>query len=246
MTTLVLRLTGPMQAWGTESRFLMRDTDRVPTKSGVLGLVCAALGKPRHEEPGDGFPPLADLAALSMGVRVDQPGQLRRDFQTASDVLKAKTSARRIEGGNPELKETEPSERFYLADAWFTVGLAGPDRALLERIDRALGAPRWPLALGRKSMPPGLPVRVCDRRQPVGLVGARLAEALAGFEYPEPAGLAGWAPAERAGRLVLDAAAVPDGARVLERRVTPDHPVSFSPRRFLPRETVVLAATDVP
>ena len=87
---------------------------------------------------------------------------------------------------------------------------------------------------------------MCDGRQSVGLVGAGLAEALAGFEYPEPAGHVGWAPSERAGRLVLDADAAPDGARVLERRVAPDHPVSFAPRRFLPRETVVLAATDVP
>ena len=257
MMTLLLRLTGPMQAWGLESRFSVRDTDRVPTKSGVLGLVCAALGKPRAERLDDGHPALADLAALQMGVRVDQPGQLRRDYQTASDVLLARATPKRIAKGNPELKATEPSERFYLADAWFTVGLAGRDRALLERIDTALGAPRWPLALGRKAMPPGLPVRICDRGEPAGLVALPLYDALVSFEYPghpapgwrpRPAGGAVRSPAGAAAlpRLVLDAAATPPGVPVVERRTTPDFPVSFSPRRFLPRETVVTAPTDVP
>ena len=255
---LLLRLTGPMQSWGTESRFSIRDTDRVPTKSGVLGLVCAALGKPRDERPGDGFPTLAALAALQMGVRVDQPGQLRRDYQTASNVIKAGASRRRIEKGNPELKATEPSERFYLADAWFTVGLSSGDRALLDRIDRALGAPRWPLSLGRKAFPPGLPVRICRGRQPVGVVDLPLAEALATFTYPTYDADPDWgkprpertlSQARQAPpRLVLDAEAVPPGAGVAERRTTPDTPVSFAPRRFLPRDVVVLsnAPRDVP
>ena len=256
--TLLLRLTGPTQAWGIESRFSIRDTDRVPTKSGVLGLVCAALGKPRDERPGDGFPTLASLAALRMGVRVDQPGQLRRDYQTASQIIKAGATQSRIEKGNPELKETEPSERFYLADAWFTVGLAGDDRALLDRIDRALGAPRWPLGLGRKACPPGLPVRICDQGRPAGLVDLPLADALATFAYPTWGADPDWGKPdpERARprtplasrRLVLDADAAPAGAAVAERRTTPDTPVSFAPRRFLPRDTVVLSSAlrDVP
>lgn len=239
MMTLLLRLTGPMQAWGTESRFSKRDTAREPTKSGVLGLVCAALGKPREERPDDDFPPLADLAALHMGVRVDRPGQLRRDYQTASDVLKAKTTPQRIAKRTPELKDTEPSDRYYLADAWFTVGLASDDRALLERIDAALGAPQWPLALGRKAMPPGLPVRICDGGRPIGLVDAPLVEALAAFADPAVE-VFGWSPG-LATRLVLDRAAVPDGREPVEQHVAPDAPVSFAPRRFLPRETVVLS-----
>ncbi len=246
--TLLLRLTGPMQAWGLESRFSVRDTDRVPTKSGVLGLVCAALGKPREERPGDGFPPLAALAALRMGVRVDRPGQLRRDYQTASNVIKAGATRSRIEKGNPELKDTEPSERFYLADAWFTVGLAGEDRALLERLDAALGAPRWPLAMGRKAFPPGLPVRICDRGQPVGVVTGSVIEVLTGFEDPAVAAL-GWRPTATGTttQLVVDRAAVPADAAITEFRTTPDTPVSFAPRRFLPRETAVLSVpVDVP
>ena len=76
MTVLLLRLAGPMQAWGDNSRFTRRDTRMIPTKSGVLGLLAAADGRRRTD-------PIEDLAGLRFGVRVDQPGQLQRDFQTA-------------------------------------------------------------------------------------------------------------------------------------------------------------------
>ena len=50
MGVLLLRLAGPMQSWGTQSRFTVRDTGREPSKSGVVGLLCAAVGVPRDDE----------------------------------------------------------------------------------------------------------------------------------------------------------------------------------------------------
>lgn len=144
MSVLLLRLVGPMQSWGVQSRFSVRDTGREPSKSGVVGLLCAALGRPRTE-------PVADLAALRMGVRVDREGRLARDYHTALTVAKA--------GGGT--KECEPSARYYLADAAFLVGLDG-DRGLLERLDAALRSPVWPLSLGRKSFLPGEPIPLDD------------------------------------------------------------------------------------
>ncbi len=47
MSVLLLRLAGPLQSWGTQSRFRVRDTGREPSKSGVIGLLCTALGRPR-------------------------------------------------------------------------------------------------------------------------------------------------------------------------------------------------------
>jgi len=152
--TLLLRLVGPMQAWGTTSRFDERDTQLEPSKSGVLGLLCAALGRDRSE-------PVDDLAALKMGVRVDREGLLMRDYQTATGVLIAAS-------GKADLGRTVVSPRYYLADAAFLVGLQGEDLTLLERMSAALRAPHWPLALGRKSMVPSSPVwlpediRACD------------------------------------------------------------------------------------
>lgn len=71
-----------MQSWGTRSRFDHRETWPYPTKSGVVGLLAAALGRDRAED-------VSDLAALRMGVRVDKPGVLMVDYQTAQGVLTA-------------------------------------------------------------------------------------------------------------------------------------------------------------
>lgn len=45
MGTLLLKLAGPLQAWGVESKFDERRTLNFPTKSGVIGMVAAALGR---------------------------------------------------------------------------------------------------------------------------------------------------------------------------------------------------------
>lgn len=147
MATLLLRLQGAMQSWGTTSRFDERDTQLEPSKSGVLGLICAALGRDRVDD-------IRDLAVLRMGVRVDREGALMRDYQTATGVL--------IASGKQDLGRTVVSPRFYLSDAAFLVGLEGDDRTLLEQIYRALHVPVWPLALGRKSFVPGMPVFLPD------------------------------------------------------------------------------------
>lgn len=146
MATLLLQLVGPMQAWGVTSRFDERDSGLEPSKSGVIGLLCAALGRDRAE-------PVDDLAALRMGVRVDREGLLMRDYQTATGLLLA--------SGKPDHKRTAISPRFYLADAAFLVGLEG-SRTLLDTLQSALKQPVWPLSLGRKSMPPGKPVWLAD------------------------------------------------------------------------------------
>ena len=41
---LLLWLEAPLQAWGHDSKFGRRDSLDFPTKSGVLGLLCCALG----------------------------------------------------------------------------------------------------------------------------------------------------------------------------------------------------------
>lgn len=147
VATLFLRLSGPLQAWGTTSRFDERDTQLEPSKSGVLGLVCAALGRDRAE-------PVDDLAALRMGVRADREGLVMRDYQTATGAMTA--------GGRPDADRTVVSPRYYLADAAFLVGLEGADRTLLQTIQTALRTPRWPLSLGRRAMVPSVPAWLPD------------------------------------------------------------------------------------
>ena len=72
MATMLLRLAAPLQAWGADSKFETRKTAREPTKSGVIGLLAAALGLRRDETE-----PLTRLAGLRFGVRVEREGQQR-------------------------------------------------------------------------------------------------------------------------------------------------------------------------
>jgi len=151
MAVLYMRIAGAMQSWGTQSRFTHRDTGLEPSKSGVIGLLCAALGKPRHEGENSGLPSLKELAGLKIGIRVDQQGRMERDYHTAQNVAKAGSG----------IKECEPSDRFYLADATFLVVLQGGDN-LLKQIQEALEKPVWQLCLGRKSFLPDPPVYLKD------------------------------------------------------------------------------------
>ena len=132
MSTLLLRLAAPLQSWGASSRFKKLSTEREPTKSGVVGLIAAALGRDRHED-------ISDLNTLRFGVRADQPGTLLRDYHTARNPKNDKLAF--------------ISERYYLCDAVFVVGLESEDEFFLERIKLALQNPRFPLFLGRRSCP---------------------------------------------------------------------------------------------
>ena len=134
MSTLLLRLAAPLQAWGTDSKFEVRRTNREPSKSGVIGLLAAALGLRRDAD-------LSKLSALRFGVRVDRNGEVIKDFHMAKAD-----------------KTSYLTYRYYLSDAIFLVGLESEDRSFLEQIERALRNPCFPLFLGRRSCPPTLPL----------------------------------------------------------------------------------------
>ena len=129
MSTLLLRLKGPMQSWGVTSKFDTRTTERAPSKSAVVGMLAGALGRRRNDS-------IDDLTALRFGVRIDDEGKLMRDYHTAKSA-----------------KSAYVTHRYYLADAAFLVGLEG-NYAFLERLQDALLHPYFPLFLGRRSCPP--------------------------------------------------------------------------------------------
>ncbi len=138
MATLLLRLAAPLQAWGADSKFETRKTGREPTKSGVVGLLAAALGLRRDEREA-----LTRLTGLRFGVRVEREGQLLVDYHTAK---------------TQDEKTSYVTYRHYLQDAVFLAGIESTDTALLQQLQQALLHPAFPLYLGRRCCPPTLPL----------------------------------------------------------------------------------------
>lgn len=201
MTCLMLRLSGPLQSWGVSSRFVRRTTESQPSKSGVVGLLAAATGRRRTD-------PIEDLLTLRFGVRVDQPGRLVRDFQTA----------RTVDGA----RSMPLSYRFYLADAAFLAVVEGEDD-FIDQLDDALRHPVFPLYLGRRSCPPAGPLTLGTRR------GASVADVLG----TEPWRAAPWwqrtfrSPTVTLETVVDAEPGAADGVTVA------DLPISFDPERRL-------------
>ncbi len=136
MKTLLLKLAGPLQSWGTDSRFENRYTDRYPSKSGVIGLIAASMGLKR--ENGS----ISQLNKLDFAVRIDQPGEILRDYHIAR---KFKSSG--------DHERTYVTNRYYLQDAVFVVGIASSDDEWICEIADSLKNPYFQPFLGRRSNP---------------------------------------------------------------------------------------------
>jgi CRISPR system Cascade subunit CasD len=153
---LALILDAPMQSWGFSSRFQRRTTGLHPTKSGLIGLLCAALGLAKGSpEEREMLPELAKLKMTSIAVPREVP-----EAATPLPVLRLEDyhtvlGTRRASGKlDTDAVETH---RQYLVDARFGVILAG-DQALLKRVAAALQDPVWGVWFGRKSCLPCSPI----------------------------------------------------------------------------------------
>lgn len=222
MPTLLLRLCGPMQSWGTRSRFSERDTELEPSKSGVIGLLCAALGRSRED-------PVDDLGALRFGVRVDNEGRVASDYQTAGGGKGG--GIRRASGALSS--DAVLSNRYYLQDADFLVGFEGDDLPLLQSLEEGVEAPRWQLFLGRKGFVPALPVYLPGG----GIRDLDLLQALKAERWPLP--FAPWrfstGETERSLRYVIETSF--DSS---DRELRYDQPqgAAFRDRTFGPRAVI--------
>ena len=164
---LLLRLEGPMQSWGTRSRWDVRDTGCEPTKSGVVGLIGCAVGLGRDD------PELERLDRdLLFGVRIDRPGVISTEFHTvtgyhrtaAGDYKHSDGTAKSLAKAQEHDEATIVSPRDYLHDAAFLVALAvkpeyrAGNGHLLGHIKECLQDPKWPVYLGRKACVPSRPI----------------------------------------------------------------------------------------
>lgn len=175
---LLLWLEGPLQAWGHDSRFGRRDTLDFPTKSGVLGLLCCALGA--GGEQRELLARLADLdVQLVAYTPTDKLGEatprlpLLRDFHMVGSgykrgalpekhpnfdpweslLIPKKSDGKPSKNSDGSIGGVKMTYRYYLQDMAYAVALQVPaDQA--ETLAAALQNPVWDIYLGRKACVP--------------------------------------------------------------------------------------------
>lgn len=185
---LILRLEGPMQAWGTHTFEDFRPSSLYPTRSGLLGLLGACLGLERADLAGQAslatsveFTVRVDAALVRSGAEkpVAKPGIKLPDYHTVIEARRANRA--------PRQGETIQSWREYLYDAAFTVAIGiRPGASIsLEQIADALICPCYTPSLGRRSCPPTRPL--LDRQVEAADARAALTEAepVGGLIYSE-------------------------------------------------------------
>lgn len=136
MKTILLKFAGPLQSWGTRSRFETRSTDRYPSKSAVIGILAASFGYQRDDMR------IQQFNQLDFAVRVDQPGEILNDYHIAQKL--------KPDGKADQVYVTN---RLYLQDAVFVVALGSDNEGWIEEIEQALKYPYFQTFLGRRSNP---------------------------------------------------------------------------------------------
>lgn len=158
-------LDGPMQSWGSSSRFNRRETEAFPTKSALIGLLAAAAGIDKHAP--DEVEKLAPFSALRLTVyRLPRAagrlvGRLS-DFHTVGGGYDARASAfdkmsipRKASGGASA--NAVITHRTYLNEARFIAAFEG-DAEIVAAAIRHLENPVWGVWFGRKTCLPAMPL----------------------------------------------------------------------------------------
>ena len=211
---LSLLLDAPLQSWGYQSRFDRRTSLSYPTRSGIVGMLCAAMGIDRSDTHG-----LGQFSDLKVTVYVFSASGRLMDFHTVGGGWDKKTDPQNIvpraSGG---VGDTVVTRREFLQHAKFGVILQG-DSALLERIAGAVQNPRWGIWLGRKACIPASPV----------FQGIHDSEALALQSLQKRVG-----SACQVKSITREVDRFEDGTDTLM-----DVPLDFAQREFLPRRVCV-------
>jgi len=215
---LALLLDAPLQSWGYQSKFDRRTTLSFPTRSGVIGMICAAMGIDRGDSDA-----LAKFADLQMTVYTLRIGNRLTDFHTVGGGWdKRRQSQNIVRTADGKTGNTVVTRREYLENSRFGVLLSGPT-ARLDAIAAALQNPRWGIWLGRKACIPASPVfqGLFDSAEAALEHLRATVAAIAGTDSPPT-------------RVVSEVAEFADGSDTLM-----DRPLSFAERTFAPRRVAV-------
>lgn len=157
-SVLALRLQGPLQSWGIDSRFDERRSGSFPSKSGLIGLVAAAMGlKKGSSSEARQLPRLAALELLVVRESLPEPERLW-DFHTVRNVRRAEPRNTNPDSkGSDAYKEMDVTRREYLCDCSFLAFFSG-EAEIIAEVGAALENPVFGIWLGRKCCLPSSPV----------------------------------------------------------------------------------------
>jgi CRISPR system Cascade subunit CasD len=179
---LAFFIDSPLQSWGTSSRFQRRETGAFPSKSGIVGMLAAALGVDKQAS-GEAAR-LRELCELCLTVlAVPKEGHVSvtrlQDFHTIgggydkTDPVAKRRIPHRAAG---PVFGTVITHRAYLTDARFIAVLEG-DGGTLAQCVSALENPVWGIWFGRKACLPAsplAPVMAADIRAALETLAGRL------------------------------------------------------------------------
>ncbi len=161
---LAFQIDAPMQSWGVASRYQHRESESFPTKSGVTGVLAAALGIDKHAPDEDeAIAPLADLkmTVLHAPKQHKRSAQRLSDFHTVGGGYDRKDNFEKMHivrtADGKVSAHAVITHRTYLTDTRFIVLLEGAT-SLLEQCATALENPKWGVWFGRKCCIPAAPL----------------------------------------------------------------------------------------
>ena len=201
MQFLLFQLQAPLASWGDVAVGQYRGSRDAPGNAAIVGLLGAALGVLRSDEPAHAA--LRDSYGFAVGTVA--AGQLLRDYHTAqvpgrSDLKDRPHRTRRDELSVPKHKlNTILSTRDYRQNAAWAVAVQALPGAPhnLAALAQALREPRFVLYLGRKCCPPAAPL--APQVRDADSAHAALAAYLAAAEPPAMLRSLAWADSVDAG-----------------------------------------------
>lgn len=148
---LIVKLEGPMQAWGGHTFEDRRPSELFPTRSGLLGLLSACLGYKRTDVDKQ----QALAISLLFAVRLDTKPIKMIDYHTVKHARK--------EYQGLKFNDTIQTWREYLQDAKYTVAIWLTDHTsiTIDELITAINKPVFTPFLGRRSCPIVRPLFEC-------------------------------------------------------------------------------------
>ncbi|WP_428098683.1 type I-E CRISPR-associated protein Cas5/CasD [Candidatus Rariloculus sp.] len=154
---LVFCLCAPMASFGTYAGHERRGSDRVPSRSAMLGLIGAALGVARTDTVGQGA--LRRYRVALQPLTESAPMRDYHTVQTVPQTIKRPASRRAAIEAAGRAINTTITVRDYRTDVAVAVAMWGEEEAWpLTQLADALRTPEYVLYAGRKSCPVSAPL----------------------------------------------------------------------------------------